>query len=450
MARNCRVHEDQRALRSISRKEGEFTLLLDEQFDIIWHSESLSAILGWGDVRGRNGTEFVHPDDLGLVLETMLQANHAHAHSGLQVAFAPEASDIRIADAHGTWHTFETTTWNHLQDDDVRAVLCTCRRVQDRSDLARAIDLLGSGTDVHEVMPVIARLADHSFGGGEVRTAIAWIDEDGVVLVSASGGEPLEPLLAQAAHLVWSQGLREPRVIADLDDPLLSGAGELAAGKGYRGAFLVPIEAPTGPNIIGAMVAWGSSTVDFQAPTQSPIHVALRLAALAIADHHLKRRLRWAAAHDPLTGLANRAEFAHRLDELADGELVLLYIDLDDFKPINDQHGHPVGDKVLIEVGRRIASVIGPHDVVGRLGGDEFAVIVAGTGDPSHGRAVADRIVEAIRQPLLVDGLRLSVQGSVGVAVGAQPLIPAVLVRQADEALYQAKQTGKNTVCLAS
>jgi diguanylate cyclase (GGDEF)-like protein len=128
---------------------------------------------------------------------------------------------------------------------------------------------------------------------------------------------------------------------------------------------------------------------------------------------------------------------------------VLLYIDLDDFKPINDQHGHPVGDQVLIEVGRRISSVIGPHDVVGRLGGDEFAVIVAGTNDPSEGRDVADRIVQAIRMPLLVDGLRLTVQGSVGVAVGAQPLIPAVLVRQADEALYQAKQIGKNRVCLA-
>jgi diguanylate cyclase (GGDEF)-like protein len=450
MAEKYRVDADRRALRSIGRKEGEFTLLLDEQFDIVWHSDSLSAILGWADVRGRNGTEFVHPDDLGLVLDTMLLANNVREHSGLQVAYAPESSDIRIADVHGAWHTFETTTWNHLDDDEVRAVLCTCRRVQDRSDLARAIEQLGSGTDVHQVMPVIARLADHSFGGGEVRTAIAWIDDDGVVLATAAGEDALEPRLAQAAQLVWSHGLRAPLVITDLDDPILNGAGARAARSGYRGAFLVPIEAPTGTAIIGAMVAWGSSTVDFQAPTQSPIHVALRLAALAIADHHLKRRLRWAAAHDPLTGLANRAEFAHRLDQLADGELVLLYIDLDDFKPINDQHGHPVGDKVLIEVGRRIAGVIGPHDVVGRLGGDEFAVIVAGTSDPGHGRAVADRIVQAIRVPLLVDGLRLRVQGSVGVAVGAQPLIPAVLVRQADEALYQAKQTGKNTVCLAS
>ncbi len=93
------------------------------------------------------------------------------------------------------------------------------------------------------------------------------------------------------------------------------------------------------------MVTWGRSTIDFQAPPQSPLHVALRLAALAIADHRIKRSLRWAASHDPLTGLANRAEFARRLDILAAGELVLLYIDLDDFKPINDAHGHPVGER---------------------------------------------------------------------------------------------------------
>ncbi|HEY4610994.1 MAG TPA: GGDEF domain-containing protein, partial [Ilumatobacteraceae bacterium] len=182
---------------------------------------------------------------------------------------------------------------------------------------------------------------------------------------------------------------------------------------------------------------------------QSPVHVALSLAALAIADHRIKRSLRWAASHDPLTGLANRAEFARRLDDVAHDNLVLLYIDLDDFKPINDLYGHPVGDGVLQEVARRIAGVIGPQDTVGRLGGDEFAVVCAGITDPADGREVGDRIIHAIRAPLFVDGLQLTVGASVGVAVGARPLIPAVLVRAADEALYIAKNSGKNVVCLA-
>jgi len=150
-----------------------------------------------------------------------------------------------------------------------------------------------------------------------------------------------------------------------------------------------------------------------------------------------------------LTGLANRSEFARRLDEVAGADLVLLYIDLDDFKPINDAYGHPVGDLVLQEIARRIADVIGPNDTVGRLGGDEFAVVCSGISDPASGREVGDRIISAIRAPLFVNGLQLTVGASVGVAVGAHPLIPAVLVRSADEALYNAKNSGKNTVCLA-
>ncbi len=434
----------------MSRKEGEYTLLLDEQFDIIWHSESLTRILGWDDVTGRNGTEFVHPDDLELVLQTMMQVMQGGDHQGLDPSFAPESADIRVIDVHGKYQVFETTTFNHLDDGDVQGVLCTCRRVRDRSDLARAIEMLGSGAEVDEVVPVVARLTDRSMGGGEVRSAIAWKHGERIVVVSADGEAPLDARLADVARVVWSHGISRPTVITDLDDPMLNGAGPIALAAGFRGAFIMPIEAPTGPEIIGAMVAWGSSTVDFQAPEQSPVHVALRLAALAIADHRTKRSLRWAAAHDPLTGLANRAEFARRLDELASGDLVLLYIDLDDFKPINDQHGHPVGDMVLKEVGRRIASVIGPHDIVGRLGGDEFAVVCAGTSDPAHGRAVGDRIVRAVRVPLIANGLHLRVGASVGVAVGAHPLIPAVLARRADEALYQAKSSGKNTVCLAS
>jgi diguanylate cyclase (GGDEF)-like protein len=444
------MEPEQRALNSMSRKEGEFTLLLDEQFDILWHSDSLSRVLGWPDVRGRNGTEFVHPDDLELVLETMMQVLDGGDHHGLGPTFAPESADIRIADVNGVWHSFETTTWNHIDDPDIKGVLCTCRRVHDRSDVALSIEMLGSGEDVQRVVPIISRLADHCMGGAEVRTAFAWKQDDRTIIVSAAGAAPLDPRLANVAHVVWSRGLTAPVVVTNLEDPLLEGAGEVAEALGYRGAFIVPIEAPGGPEILGAMVAWGASTVDFQAPKQSPLHVALRLAALAIADHRTKRTLRWAASHDPLTGLANRAEFARRLDEAADGELVLLYIDLDDFKPINDAYGHPVGDIVLKEVGRRIADVIGPADTVGRLGGDEFAVVCAGTSDPAQGRAVGDRIVKAIRMPLLANGLRLTVGASVGVAVGAQPLIPAMLARRADEALYHAKNAGKNTVWLAS
>ena len=449
-----------RAFKSISQKRGQFSLLLDENFDIIWHSDSLAATLGWSDVLGRSGTEFVHPDDLELVLRTLMQINERDEfYDVLDGSDSPESSDIRILDHQGRYRSFETTADDFLDDPDVRAVLCTCRLVRDRSDVARSIELLGRGADVDSVLPVLARLADQSMGGAS-RCALASREAGGISVVTAAGEPPLDERLANAAGLVWSLGLVEPTVITDLEDPRLGGAGAVAALAGCRTAYLVPIEAPTGPEIIGALVAWGtyrrnprqdqSASVDFTIAHQSPLHLALRLAALSIADGRTKVELRRAAFHDPLTGLVNRARFAQLLDEMATGELVLLYIDLDDFKPINDTYGHPVGDSVLIEVGRRITRVIGPNDLVGRLGGDEFAVVCAGTDDPAHGQELAGRIIEAIGAPILAGGLHLRVGASVGVAVGAHPLIPDVLVHKADRALYTAKNSGKNTVCLAA
>jgi diguanylate cyclase (GGDEF)-like protein len=441
----------QRAFTSTSRKAGQFTLLLDAQFNILWHSESLTAILGWKDVAGRSAMDFVHVDDLGVVVETIFNINQPEApHNRFDPAHLPESADVRVIDVDGAWHFFETTTYTHLDDPEVNGVLCTCTLIRDRSDIARAIELLGSGADVDAVLPVVARLADHSLGA-TTRAALAWRHGDRTHVVTAGGEPSIDRRLAEAAALVWSLGIAEPITFTDLDDPRLGDAGRVGLEAGFLVAYLVPIEAPTGPEILGAMIAWSKSSVEFKAPPQSPIHVALRLAALAIADSRTKRDLRWAAAHDPLTGLVNRAEFARSLERMAAADdIVLLYIDLDDFKPINDMHGHAVGDNVLVEVGRRIRAVIGAHDVVGRLGGDEFAVVCAESNDPIHGRDVADRIVRAVREPMYVDGIPVRVGASVGVAVGAQPLIPAQLMQRADDALYLAKTAGKNTVRLAS
>jgi diguanylate cyclase (GGDEF)-like protein len=363
--------------------------------------------------------------------------------------YAPEAADVRLLHADGSWRVFAATTYNHLDDPEVRGVMCSCVAVKDRSDLPRAIELLGTGADVELVLPVLARLADCSMGG-DTRSAIAWKQGERIRTVTAPDQPLSDGRLADAARLVFDLGLCNPLTITDLDDPRLNGIGAIAADAGFHVVYLVPIKAPNGPEIVGAMVVWGRTTIEFQVAHQTPVHVALRLAALAIADSRIKRDLRWAAAHDPLTGLVNRAEFARRLDQMSDDDLVLLYIDLDDFKPINDQYGHPAGDRVLVEVARRIERSIGPNDVVGRLGGDEFAVACPGSEAVVRGREVADRIVREIRRPIIDAGRHLSVGASVGVALGAHPLIPAVLVQQADQALYAAKNSGKNMVCLAS
>jgi diguanylate cyclase (GGDEF)-like protein/PAS domain S-box-containing protein len=165
--------------------------------------------------------------------------------------------------------------------------------------------------------------------------------------------------------------------------------------------------------------------------------------------HHRKEqgRLRELAQRDALTGLLNRAGFETVLEaHIAAGDgasLALLYVDLDRFKPVNDQHGHPVGDQLLQRVAQRLRALVRPTDAVARLGGDEFALLLAGVHTPANASGVADKIVEAIARPFTVDALALHIGASVGVAFGVDTAGAQGLVARADALLYRAKQGGR-------
>ncbi len=159
-------------------------------------------------------------------------------------------------------------------------------------------------------------------------------------------------------------------------------------------------------------------------------------------------RLLAMAQHDPLTGLLNRAgleAYVGQKDLEAEGPLLaLLYIDLDHFKPVNDQHGHPVGDQLLQAFGQRLLALVRPTDAVARLGGDEFAVVLAGVREPAHAEAVAGKILEAAHTPFEVGDLRLSVGASAGLALGTDMGQGwSDLMARADEKLYLAKRSGR-------
>ncbi|BDT68721.1 hypothetical protein os1_29080 [Comamonadaceae bacterium OS-1] len=161
-----------------------------------------------------------------------------------------------------------------------------------------------------------------------------------------------------------------------------------------------------------------------------------------------EERLLQLSQRDPLTGLLNRAGFegymAHQAHSGTQTSLALLYIDLDHFKPVNDQHGHPVGDQVLQVFSQRLRAVVRPSDAVARLGGDEFAIVLSGIRDEVNAGMVADKVVAAALEPFDVGALPLRLGASVGVAFSANASIDvADLVARADAMLYQAKQAGR-------
>ena len=162
----------------------------------------------------------------------------------------------------------------------------------------------------------------------------------------------------------------------------------------------------------------------------------------------LQEQLHHQAYHDPLTSLANRSLFTDKVREtIAErrGELAVLFIDLDDFKTINDSLGHAAGDELLVAVASRLRSCLRPEDLVARLGGDEFAVMVEDAHDAEAAAVkVARRIMEAFVLPVGVGSESVAVYVSVGIATSHGGNLSAEeLIRDADVAMYKAKTTGK-------
>ena len=174
-----------------------------------------------------------------------------------------------------------------------------------------------------------------------------------------------------------------------------------------------------------------------------------RLRATLAETNALRDELAHAATHDLLTGLPNRRAFLARLDEelrSPDGAPALVFVDLDGFKQANDTFGHPVGDAVLCGVADRLRA-LGPADPFSRFGGDEFVCLVP---DGDAGRALGRRVVDALREPFVVDGAAVTVGASVGVALGGGPREDAAgLLARADAAVYAAKAAGRNCVVVA-
>ena len=169
-------------------------------------------------------------------------------------------------------------------------------------------------------------------------------------------------------------------------------------------------------------------------------------------QRNLERQLSHRAFHDELTGLANRALFLDRMDHAlrvtrpVSDPVVVLFVDLDDFKSVNDVLGHAVGDQLLKTVADRIRHAAGSGDTAARLGGDEFAILLEDRGGIERAIDVAESLLDSLRDPVTIAGYDVAVLASVGVAVAAPEMNTTSLLRDADVAMYEAKRAGKGQI----
>ncbi len=244
-----------------------------------------------------------------------------------------------------------------------------------------------------------------------------------------------------------------PPVIVGDAGPLARYAAEQSFGDAMVGA-LTSGEGRTGLIVVANRLG---NVATFMADDLQLFATLVQHAALALENDQLEhalnqlraleRELAHQASHDTLTGLANRALLNDRIVEqlqVEQPDVALIYVDLDDFKVVNDTMGHAAGDQVLIEAARRLKANIRPTDIAARLGGDEFAVVLIGA---DRAEITAGRILESLAAPYDVDeGRAASIGASAGLARWEPGIDATALISRADVAMYVAKEGGKGTV----
>jgi diguanylate cyclase (GGDEF)-like protein len=335
---------------------------------------------------------------------------------------------------------------------------------QRRTDLQALVDV-GSrlddvGDPVLQAKIVLDGLADRF---GFTRGAMIGYSDDKLILLASRGntGVPSIPVAPDAIiATAWER--REVLTVRNLDperNPLVS-----SVLPGGRNLLIAPMIADG--RAIGAIVVEHRSRSIFgiERRVTSVMAQFAAVAALNLRNAVLLRHVQDLAERDSLTGAANRRMFqlalerilAERQVEGADtgGEVTtVLFIDLDDFKVVNDTLGHAAGDALLVAVTERINDMVRDDDLVARLGGDEFAILTADQPDLGHASAMAERLARELRAPYHIGNQALTISASIGIACARDPGVhPAEmaeeLVRNADVAMYMAKANGKSGFAL--
>ncbi len=396
--------------------------------------------------------DLVHPDDRAASL----------AERAKQLRGADSLNfQNRFRHKDGSYRWLE---WMIRPDESSRSLYAIARDITARKEAENALQLLmeqlaiiqraiAERLRLDEILETIVHAAARVLDSEIVGLRLIDENDPSYVVLAASTG--VDDTIARALRRgPVSEGIGGRAIIEErllITNDYGEGPSEIPvlADRGVRAAMAAPVYGHGA--VVGSLVVATRSDRRFNDADAGTLAFFAEYTGVALSTARAADAVRQALT-DPLTGLPNRSLFIDRLEhalaraERAGEEVSVLFLDVDEFKLVNDSLGHLAGDRLLVEMGKRIRKCLRRSDTAARLGGDEFAILVANDSGQPPPELLGARIMEALSAPFRIDGHELRVRASIGIATGCDT--PESLLRDADIAMYRAKTSKRSSVCV--
>ena len=405
------LRSSEQRFRALVQNSADLISVVDADGRILWDSPSATALLGYApDERvGTQGLDHVHPDDRERASATLAGL--------LDEPGGTRQVELRIRHKHGGWRDCQVVGRNLLDEPAVGGLVANISDVTHRHEAMRA-------------------LAD---------------SESSFRMLFSSNPQPMWVYDVETLHFVEVNDAAVRHYGYTRDQFLAMTIADIRPKEDVdRLMRAVKME-----NVARHSSNWrhllaDGREIEVEITSHRLTFAGLDAVLVAVSDvterNALESQLRHQAFHDSLTGLSNRALFTDRVEHAlgrrtASAGPVVLLLDLDRFKLVNDSLGHAVGDELLVTVARRLHNSLRASDTVARLGGDEFAILLDEC-PPGRAQEQAARLLDAISQPVDLSGQRVIATGSIGIAAADTAASSGELLRNADMAMYRAKASG--------